>query len=245
MNETYGHRLREWRKSVKLSQRGLAAELGISQGYVGDIESERAEPSRNFLIRLSERFGLSADWLLHGRGEITPDHAPIQATAQPTTPLPESMEVTLQAALLARFQELLATSSSQPDDRVVPSWHEALEIEGSAPIALDRSWFIDFDGDDEALRAVPIIRSTLEAPLHGRMIALTDPAAPQAGGPTKWALIADGITQLAEVEFHRHATVLHRFRTDRSSVTLWYDERQAVELLGRVVWLGVAADTMP
>lgn len=42
--------------------------LGVSQGYISDIESGRSEPSRNFLQALTERFGVSADWILFGVG---------------------------------------------------------------------------------------------------------------------------------------------------------------------------------
>ncbi|SDY54664.1 XRE family transcriptional regulator [Citreimonas salinaria] len=66
MNADYGQRLKAWRGQQKLSQRRLGSELGVSQGYISDIEAGRSEPSRNFLRKLSERFGVSADWLLYG-----------------------------------------------------------------------------------------------------------------------------------------------------------------------------------
>lgn len=230
-------RLKSWRKGHGYTQVQLAEVLGISRSFLGDIESGRTEVSRNLLTLLGVRLGINSDWLLYGRGNADADDGmnvtpPDQCPAEPT----------IAAMLDTQFRELIGASAPELDDRIVPRWHEALGLVGTAPFALDRSWFIDFDGDDDALRAVPIIRSTVEATLAGRMIALVDPQATQAGGPSKWALIADGMTQLAEVEFHQHATVLHRFRTDRSSVTLWYDERQAVELLGRVVWLSIASD---
>ncbi|MES2434216.1 MAG: XRE family transcriptional regulator [Pseudomonadota bacterium] len=68
MNADYGHRIALWRKESKLSQRALGSVLGVSQGYIGDIEAGRSEPSRNFLQALSERFGVSADWILYGVG---------------------------------------------------------------------------------------------------------------------------------------------------------------------------------
>ncbi|ADE86655.1 XRE family transcriptional regulator [Rhodobacter capsulatus] len=68
MNAEYGLRLSSWRKEQKLSQRALGSVLGVSQGYISDIESGRSEPSRNFLQALTERFGVSADWILYGVG---------------------------------------------------------------------------------------------------------------------------------------------------------------------------------
>ena len=239
-NMDSSERLKSWRKSQGYTQTKLAELLGVSRSFLGDIESGRTEVSRNLLKLLSTRLGVRSDWLLHGHGSMSEGDA--NHVSQPSY---GNSADTLAELLHSQFRELIGSNAPNPEDRIVPIWHEALQLQGFAPIALDRSWFIDFDGDDESLRAVPIIRSTLEAPLLGRMIALVHPCAPQEGGPAKWALVADNMTHLTEVEFHRHAMVLHRFRTDRSSVTLWYDEREAVELLGRVVWLGVAPDDAP
>ena len=68
MNTDCGDRLKEWRLAQGLSQRALGSVMGVSQGYIGNIEAGRSEPSRNFLRALSERFGVSADWLLYGVG---------------------------------------------------------------------------------------------------------------------------------------------------------------------------------
>ncbi len=40
--------------------------LGVSQGYIGDIEAGRSEPSRNFLTTLQEKFGVPTDYILYG-----------------------------------------------------------------------------------------------------------------------------------------------------------------------------------
>lgn len=68
MDPSYALRLKEWRKKQQLSQRELSKVIGVSSGYIGDIEAGRTEPSRNFLNSLNEKFGVSADWVLHGTG---------------------------------------------------------------------------------------------------------------------------------------------------------------------------------
>ncbi|MDQ7775198.1 MAG: XRE family transcriptional regulator [Paracoccus aminovorans] len=68
MDVNYGHRLSAWRKEKGMTQRELSSVLGVSKGYIGDIEACRSQPSRNFLQSLTERFGLSADWVLYGTG---------------------------------------------------------------------------------------------------------------------------------------------------------------------------------
>ncbi|MEM8554010.1 MAG: helix-turn-helix transcriptional regulator [Pseudomonadota bacterium] len=68
-----GERIKKWRKSVHRSQRNVGQIIGVSQGYIGDIEAGRSEPSREILTKLSKHFGLSADWVLTGEGTATED----------------------------------------------------------------------------------------------------------------------------------------------------------------------------
>lgn len=65
---TAGLRLKAFRKDHKLSQRALGAAIGYAQGYITNIETGRSEPSREFARKLTEVYGVSADWLLFGRG---------------------------------------------------------------------------------------------------------------------------------------------------------------------------------
>lgn len=61
-----GKRLREWREAQSITQRVLSERLGVSRSYIGDIEAGRVDPSRNFLNVLQEKFGVRADYILHG-----------------------------------------------------------------------------------------------------------------------------------------------------------------------------------
>lgn len=67
---TAGARIRTYRKSTGMSQQKLANSLGFSQGYIGDIEAGRSEPSFNFLSVLTEKTNVSSDWILTGIGEM-------------------------------------------------------------------------------------------------------------------------------------------------------------------------------
>jgi transcriptional regulator with XRE-family HTH domain len=58
--------------------------MDVSQGYISDIEAGRSEPSRNFLIRLQEKFGLRADYILYGKGDPVAPETP----APPPRPAP-------------------------------------------------------------------------------------------------------------------------------------------------------------
>lgn len=64
--KSIGLRIRQLRGGVL--QEELASFLGISQGQLSKIERGKLGPSADMLIRLLDRFGKSADWILTGKG---------------------------------------------------------------------------------------------------------------------------------------------------------------------------------
>lgn len=65
-----GKRLAAFRNSLNLSQRAFGGVLGVSGGLVGQIEADLSPPSRGFLTKLSDAYGINADWLLNGHGQM-------------------------------------------------------------------------------------------------------------------------------------------------------------------------------
>ena len=63
--EVIGARIRELRG--EMLQEELAASLGISQGQLSKIEHGKLGPTAEVLLRLAEKFGKSADWMLTGK----------------------------------------------------------------------------------------------------------------------------------------------------------------------------------
>jgi transcriptional regulator with XRE-family HTH domain len=63
--EVIGSRIRELRG--EMLQEELAAFLGISQGQLSKIEHGKLGPTAEVLLRLVEKFGKSADWMLTGK----------------------------------------------------------------------------------------------------------------------------------------------------------------------------------
>lgn len=57
-------RLKQLRENKQLSQRALAAELGIAQSTVGMWESGKREPDSSVLVKITEYFNVSVDYLL-------------------------------------------------------------------------------------------------------------------------------------------------------------------------------------
>jgi transcriptional regulator with XRE-family HTH domain len=60
-------RVRARRTALKLTQEALAVELGVTHQHVSRIEAGHAVPSLVLLVRLSQRLGVSTDYLLTGR----------------------------------------------------------------------------------------------------------------------------------------------------------------------------------
>ena len=70
MGDSPGKRLTLFRSERGLSQRALADSLEVSNATVGQIESDARTPSKGFLIKISDTYGVNSDWLLNGHGEM-------------------------------------------------------------------------------------------------------------------------------------------------------------------------------
>ena len=63
------------RRERGLSQRDAAAQLGISQALLSHYENGAREPRLDFLVRICDFYGVSADYLLGRSTEPTSEHA--------------------------------------------------------------------------------------------------------------------------------------------------------------------------
>ncbi|MCH8493912.1 MAG: helix-turn-helix transcriptional regulator [Idiomarina sp.] len=96
-NLTAGQLLRQWRQQRRLSQLGLAIEAEISQRHLSFIESGRAAPSRDMIIRLAEQLDIplrERNILLTAAG-----YAPVYSEARPDTPGHEHVQQFVQFIL--------------------------------------------------------------------------------------------------------------------------------------------------
>lgn len=77
----------------KTSQIHFSAEIGIPQTNLSRYERDISVPDLDFLIRLADKFEISLEWLVAGRGamrpgEITEQPTPSVHPAAPTAPEP-------------------------------------------------------------------------------------------------------------------------------------------------------------
>ncbi len=67
MKKTFGQRVRDERKLLKLTQTELAKQGGMSQGNLSDIEND-AVPTSTYTPALAKAFHVNAHWLATGIG---------------------------------------------------------------------------------------------------------------------------------------------------------------------------------
>jgi transcriptional regulator with XRE-family HTH domain len=66
-----GRHVRKRRKALGLKKQELADEVEVTAQHISRIELDQAAPSVETLLKLSERLGVTTDYLLTGR-ETTP-----------------------------------------------------------------------------------------------------------------------------------------------------------------------------
>lgn len=60
-----GERIKYFRNNKCLSQKAFADALGVTQGFISDLERGRQEPSREFLRKLNDVYNISSDYILY------------------------------------------------------------------------------------------------------------------------------------------------------------------------------------
>lgn len=76
MSIEIGNRVRQVRVNAGLNQRDFASRLGISSGGISQIESGKAMPGGDFLLRIHQEFSVDITWLLSGVSMSGPVLAP-------------------------------------------------------------------------------------------------------------------------------------------------------------------------
>lgn len=77
-----GHRVRKTRKALELTQQDLADEVEVTSQHISRIELNQAAPSVETLLKLSQKLGVTTDYLLTGR-EMNPFDATGAIRAEP------------------------------------------------------------------------------------------------------------------------------------------------------------------
>lgn len=78
MSGSFSLRLSDLRRQAGFSQRQAAVELGISQALLSHYENGLREPKLDFIVRVCDYYGVSADYIL-GRTDKTGSGEEIEA----------------------------------------------------------------------------------------------------------------------------------------------------------------------
>ncbi|WP_420266023.1 helix-turn-helix domain-containing protein [Candidatus Magnetominusculus dajiuhuensis] len=62
------YRIKLVRKKYRLSQKEFASELGVSQGFLSELESGKYKPTKIILLAIAYLYPINIDWLLTGKG---------------------------------------------------------------------------------------------------------------------------------------------------------------------------------
>ena len=67
---TVNQRIKEARKTLKMSQKDFAAAICISNTYLADLEGETRKANDRIIKLCSMVFGISETWLKEGKGDM-------------------------------------------------------------------------------------------------------------------------------------------------------------------------------
>ena len=97
------NRIKFLRENLKLSQEELAEKLNLSKGIISLYEQEKRKPSLEILIKLSEIFNVSIDYIL-GRTDLKNESIPIAASIKDNVDLSDVSNEDKEAIM--RFVEM-------------------------------------------------------------------------------------------------------------------------------------------
>ena len=97
------NRIKFLRENLKLSQEELAEKLNLSKGIISLYEQEKRKPSLEILIKLSEIFNVSIDYIL-GRTDLKNESIPLAASTKDNIDLSDICDEDKEAII--RFVEM-------------------------------------------------------------------------------------------------------------------------------------------
>ncbi|WP_420010074.1 helix-turn-helix domain-containing protein [Xanthomonas sacchari] len=186
---TVGDVLRDWRARRRLSQLDLACAAEVSTRHLSFVESGRAAPSRDLLLRLAEPLAMplrEQNRLLHAAG-----YAPVHGE--------RALDAPDMAAALAAVDAVLRAHAPFPALAVDRHWNLVRANDAAAAMLV---------GIDPALRAAPV--NVLRATLH------PDGLAPRIANLAEWrhhllARLRLDIDRSADPELERLHAELNAF----------------------------------
>lgn len=97
--KSFSEKFKAFRKANKLTLQQMAAKLGVSNGFLSEVENNKKMPGGDVLISLKRNYDISLDYLLSD-GPTAKFAAELECTYAPESLPPEELD------LLKRFRNL-------------------------------------------------------------------------------------------------------------------------------------------
>lgn len=105
---SFGKRLLDKRKNLKVTQQDLADALGVTPQHISLIEQDKVTPSLNLVAGLAKELGVTTDYLISGQESIVAD--PIAAIKAD-----KKLTIKTKKALIALIEESYSSGASNLD----------------------------------------------------------------------------------------------------------------------------------
>ena len=97
---TFGSRLRDFRKTKKLSGEDLGAVVGVGRGQVSSIENNKSMLTLEGCVKLCTKFpDLDANWLISGQGDMLKENEQMNGDCWPLLQAERNKSEALEALL--------------------------------------------------------------------------------------------------------------------------------------------------
>lgn len=229
--------LREQRLS--LSQAALAAELGVTPGAIGQIETGASGVSTRILKALADRFSVNAAWVMEGREPIIFERPSVFegrkiVVESPDKSRPGHGELRIQGKDYAWVRRMGLSVSAG-------SGLEELEPEDEDGLLLPTSWFGRRGINPDLCVAVSVRGDSMGALIPDGALVLVDCARKRVDKPGVYAFALDGQAYVKRLIPSRDgpsgtasAVVILSDNPAYSPLTLVGDRMNALRIVGRV-----------
>jgi phage repressor protein C with HTH and peptisase S24 domain len=220
MLDSPGKRLASFRASIRLSQRAFAAEVGTSHPRIVEMEKGKAALSTAFLAKISARYGVSADWLLHGIGDMLMPHGGFGGDGSAPRVEPPNRDQPIPADLVMDQVKYVRVRRMDLDVSAGNGLGETAEGPGEA-VLLPRDWLVSRRLAPDMCVLVRVRGDSMAPAIPDGAFLLVNGAERHSGQPGVYALTWRGEA------FAKRLTVLSRTADGRPEAVLLVSDNAA------------------
>lgn len=218
-----GDRIKQLRKSQNLTQQAFAKALGISAGYVSEIEQGNKMPGSEVLLSLKQVFHINTDWLLTGEGEMErgKKEKPLMVCEEPAIYYKEGDFIYVP----------MVSGKISAGGGLIPETTVELKL------AFRRDW-IQRHGDPRNMSLIRVSGDSMEPTLYSGDVVLVDHNRnyidPQGG---IYAIAMDDIIMIKRLQVIYPGKKI-RIISDNPKYEHLEAEPEQVIIIGKVIWFG-------